>query len=87
MEKKSQQLLHNQVWKCSISNFIWELDSSSLAPVKNYGATLDASLPFVSHNISKVVYWPLTNITTNKNMLTPDNIKKLVHAFITSRLD
>ncbi len=55
--------------------------------VKNLGVVLDSNLPFENHisNVTKTVFFHLRNIAKLRNMLTVS--EKLVHAFMTSRLD
>ncbi len=57
--------------------------------VKNLGVILDSNLYFENHisNVTKTAFFHLRNIAKLRNMLPDSNAEKLVHAFMTSRLD
>ena len=57
--------------------------------IKDLGVTLDSDLAFDAHikNISRVDFYHLRNISKIWKMLSLHNAEKLVHAFVTSRLD
>ncbi len=57
--------------------------------VKNLGVILDSNLSFENHisNITKTAFFHLRNIAKLRNMLSVSDAEKLVHAFMTSRLD
>ncbi len=57
--------------------------------VNNLGVILDSNLSFENHisHVTKTVFFHLRNITKLRNMLTVSDAEKLVHAFMTSRLD
>ena len=57
--------------------------------IKDLGVTLDSDLAFDAHikNISMVAFYNLRNIFKIQKMLSLHNAEKLVHAFVTSRLD
>ncbi len=62
------------------------LDSST---VTNLGVVLDSNLSFennISH-VTKTAFFHLRNISKLRNMLSVSDAEKLVHAFMTSRLD
>uniref|UniRef100_A0A674MAK8 Reverse transcriptase domain-containing protein n=1 Tax=Takifugu rubripes TaxID=31033 RepID=A0A674MAK8_TAKRU len=61
--------------------------TSSLS-VRNLGVTFDQNLSFNSHikTISRGAFFHLWNITRIRKLLMRHNAKKLVHAFVTSRL-
>ncbi len=57
--------------------------------VKNLGIILDSNLSFennVSH-VTKTAFFHLRNIAKLRNMLSVSDAEKLVHTFMTSRLD
>ncbi len=56
---------------------------------KNLGVILDSSLSFENHisHVTKTAFLHLRNIAKLRNMLTVSDAEKLVHAFMTSRLD
>ncbi len=62
--------------------------SLSLA-VRNLGVILDSNLSFENHisNVTKTAFFHLRNIAKLRNMLSVSDAEKLVHAFMTSRLD
>ena len=56
---------------------------------KNLGVLFDSNMSFEPH-IKKVVqtcFFQLRNIKKIKSLLTPKDLEKLIHAFISSRLD
>ncbi len=57
--------------------------------VKNLGVILDRNLSFENHisHVTKTAFFHLRNIAKLQNMLTVSDAEKLVHAFMTSRLD
>ncbi len=57
--------------------------------VKNLGVILDSNLSFENHisNVTKSAFFHLRNISKLRNMLSVSDAEKLVHAFMTSRLD
>ncbi len=57
--------------------------------VKNLGVTLDSNLSFENYisNVTKTAFFHLRNIPKLRNMLSVSDAEKLVHAFMTSRLD
>ncbi|XDV45278.1 hypothetical protein PO909_013398, partial [Leuciscus waleckii] len=63
--------------------------SSSLFNVKDLGVILDCNLSFEKHisYVTKTAFFHLRNIAKLRNMLSVSDAEKLVHAFMTSRLD
>ncbi len=57
--------------------------------VKNLGVILDSNLSFENHisNVTKTAFFHLRNSVKLRNMLPVSDSEKLVHAFMTSRLD
>ncbi len=57
--------------------------------VKNLGVILDSNLSFENHipHVTKTAFFHLRNIAKLRNILTVSDAEKLVHAFMTSRLD
>ncbi len=56
---------------------------------KNLGVILDSNLSFENHisNVTKTAFFHLRNISKLQNMLSVSDAEKLVHVFMTSRLD
>jgi len=68
------------------------VDGISLASnttVKNLGVIFDRDLSFNSHvkQISRIAFFHLRNISKIRHILSQKDAEKLVHAFVTSRLD
>ncbi|XP_056618644.1 uncharacterized protein LOC130433018 isoform X2 [Triplophysa dalaica] len=63
------------------------IKSSSSA--KNLGVVFDSTLSFESHvaNTCKIAFFHLKNISKLRHMLSLSDAEKLIHAFMTSRLD
>ncbi len=57
--------------------------------ITNLGVTLDSNLSFENHisHVTKTAFFHLRNIAKLRNMLSVSDAEKLVHAFMTSRLD
>ncbi len=57
--------------------------------VKNQGVVLDSNLSFENHisHVTRKAFFHLRNFAKLRNMLPVSNAEKLVHAFMTSRLD
>ena len=62
---------------------------TSRATVKNLGVTFDQDMSFQSHikQITKIAFFHLRNIAKVRHILSQSDAEKLVHAFVTSRLD
>ena len=76
----------------SFSSDLTAIDGISLAPsttVRNLGVLFDQDLSFNSHikQISKTAFFHLRNIAQIRPILSQSDAEKLVHAFVTSRLD
>ena len=61
---------------------------ASSAVIKNLGVIFDPELSFETHikNTSRIAFFHLRNIAKIRKMLSVHDAKKLVHAFVTSRL-
>ncbi len=57
--------------------------------VRNLGVILDSNLSFENYisNVTKTAFFHLRNIAKPRNVLPVSDAEKLVHAFMTSRLD
>jgi len=57
--------------------------------VRNLGVIFDQNLSFDAHikQVSRTAFFHLRNIAKIRNILTQSDAEKLVHAFVTSRLD
>uniref|UniRef100_A0A3Q2NWF9 Reverse transcriptase domain-containing protein n=1 Tax=Fundulus heteroclitus TaxID=8078 RepID=A0A3Q2NWF9_FUNHE len=78
--------------KNKLLNQSLNLDGINLASgnkVKNLGVVFDQDMSFKSHikQISRVSFFHLRNIAKIRNILSRSDAEKLVHAFVTSRLD
>ena len=76
----------------SISNDITTLDDITLASsttVRNLGVIFDQDLSFNYHikQTSMTAFFHLRNIAKIRHILSQNDAEKLVHAFVTSRLD
>ncbi|KAI5608107.1 hypothetical protein C0J50_9600, partial [Silurus asotus] len=77
------------------SDYVASLDGVSVSmctAVKNLGVIFDSSLSFKDYvnNITKIEFFHLRNminIAKIRNMMSLQDAEKLVHAFVTSRLD
>ncbi|XP_066540663.1 uncharacterized protein [Hoplias malabaricus] len=76
----------------SLRNAAINLDNSTVkhnAIIKNLGVAFDSTLTFDTHisNTVKTAFFHLRNIAKIRHILSLKDAEKLVHAFITSRLD
>ena len=76
----------------TLSDEITTLDGINLASsstVRNLGVIFDQDMSFNSHikQISKTAFFHLHNIAKIRHILPQNDAEKLVHAFVTSRLD
>ena len=76
----------------TLSNDIATLDGITLASsttVRNLGVIFDQDLSFNSHikQISRTAFFHLRNIAKIRHIMSQKDAEKLVHAFVTSRLD
>ncbi len=75
----------------NILDYNLQLDGCNVpsSTVKNLGVILDSNLSFENHisNVTKTAFFHLRNISKLWNMLSVSDAEKLVHAFMTSRLD
>ena len=76
----------------TFSNDIATLDGITLASsttVRNLGVIFDQDLSFSSHiaQISRTAFFHLRNIAKIRHILSQNDAEKLVHAFVSSRLD
>ncbi|KAI5095823.1 hypothetical protein C0J45_14253 [Silurus meridionalis] len=78
--------------RSKLSDYVASLDDVSVSActaVKDLGVIIDPSLSFESHvnNITRIAFFHLRNIAKIRNMMSLQDAEKLVHAFVTSRLD
>ncbi|XP_028272704.1 uncharacterized protein LOC114443000 [Parambassis ranga] len=78
--------------RTSLSDNTFSLDGITLASsttVRNLGVIFDQDMSFVSHikQVSRTTFFHLRNITKIRSILSQSDAEKLIHAFVTSRLD
>ncbi len=78
-KNSTQNLLDLQLDGCTVTS----------STIKNLGVILDSKLFFENHisHVTKTAFFHLRNIAKLRNMLSVSVAEKLVHAFMTSRLD
>lgn len=91
-DKTEVILLGPKLLRSSLSKDIATIDGiaiASNATVRNLGVIFDQDLSFDSHikQTTRTAYFHLRNITKIRPMLSQKDAEKLVHAFVTSRLD
>ena len=91
-DKTEVILLGPKQHRNTLSNDLALLDGFTLAPrttVRNLGVIFDQDISFNSHmkQISKNAFFHLRNIAKIRHILSQKDAEKLVHAFVTSRLD
>ena len=75
-----------------LSNELTNLDGITLASsttVRNLGVNFDQDMSFNSHikQISRTAFFHLRNISKIRHILSKQDAEKIIHAFVTSRLD
>ncbi|XP_056887154.1 uncharacterized protein LOC130524745 [Takifugu flavidus] len=75
--------------KCLPTPALDGISLTSSLSVRNLGVTFDQNLSFNSHIklVSRSAFFHLRNITKIRKLLTRHDAEKLVHAFVTVRLD
>ncbi|KAI5085474.1 hypothetical protein C0J45_5310, partial [Silurus meridionalis] len=91
-DKTEVLLLGPHAARSKLSDYVASLDGVSVSActaVKDLGVIIDPSLSFESHvnNITRIAFFHLRNIAKIRNMMSLQDAEKLVHAFVTSRLD
>uniref|UniRef100_A0A8P4GNX2 Reverse transcriptase domain-containing protein n=1 Tax=Dicentrarchus labrax TaxID=13489 RepID=A0A8P4GNX2_DICLA len=91
-EKNEILVLGPKYLRDSLSKDIVTLDGINLASsttVRNLGVIFDQDLSFNSHikQTSRTAFFHLRNIRKNRHILSQTDAEKLIHAFVTSRLD
>uniref|UniRef100_A0A8C4GTX0 Reverse transcriptase domain-containing protein n=1 Tax=Dicentrarchus labrax TaxID=13489 RepID=A0A8C4GTX0_DICLA len=91
-EKNKILVLGPKNLRDSLSKDIVTLDGITLASsttVRNLGVIFDQDLPFNSHmkQTSRTAFFYLCNITKIRHILSQTDAEKLIHTFVTSRLD
>ena len=91
-DKTEVLILGSKHLRDTLSNDIATLDDIALASnetVRNLGVIFDPDLSFNSllKQISRTAFFHLRNISKIRNVLTQKDAEKIVHTFVTSRLD
>ncbi len=91
-DKTEVIILGPQRLRDSVSEQIITLDNvrvSSSSTVKSLGVTFDQDPSFKAHinQVCKTAFFHLRNISKIRNILSKDDAEKLIHAFVSSRLD
>ncbi|KAF7690371.1 hypothetical protein HF521_012175, partial [Silurus meridionalis] len=88
---KTEVLLLGLHATSKFSKYVASLDGflSVCTAVKDLGVIIDSSLSFEAHmnNITRIAFFHLKKIAKIRNMMLLQDAEKLVHAFVTSRLD
>uniref|UniRef100_A0A3B3B7H9 Reverse transcriptase domain-containing protein n=1 Tax=Oryzias melastigma TaxID=30732 RepID=A0A3B3B7H9_ORYME len=91
-EKTEVMILGPKHLRDALSDQIVSLDGVNVASnssVRNLGVLFDQDLSFKAHisQACKTAFFHLRNIARIRNMLSKSDAEKLIHAFVTSRLD
>ena len=75
--------------RSKVSAYLDSLSLQTKNQVRNLGVILDSDLNFNSHinSITKSAYYHLKNIARIRGFMSKQDLEKLIHAFISSRLD
>uniref|UniRef100_A0A8C5GRC9 Reverse transcriptase domain-containing protein n=1 Tax=Gouania willdenowi TaxID=441366 RepID=A0A8C5GRC9_GOUWI len=79
----------NKEKRTAVSNYLESRSLKAKDQVKNLGVLIDSDLTFSSQikSITKTAFYHLKNISRVKGLMAQKDQEKLVHAFISSRLD
>ena len=75
--------------RCKIATLLNKKGLKAKDTVRNLGVLLDSDLNFNSHMkaITKSAFYHLKNIAKLRGFMSKDDLEKLIHAFISSRVD
>ncbi|KAK7899424.1 hypothetical protein WMY93_020277 [Mugilogobius chulae] len=73
----------------SVSSHFQSLSLKPLGQVRNLGVIMDSDLNFNSHikSITSAAFYHLKNIAKIKSIVSKPDLERLIHAFVSSRLD
>ena len=79
----------NKEKRTAVSKHLESLFLKTRDQVRNLGVLIDSDLTFSSHikSITKTAFYHLKNISRVKGFMSQKDQEKLIHAFISSRLD
>ena len=79
----------NKEKRIAVSKHLESLSLKTRDQVRNLGVLIDSDLTFSSHikSITKTAFYHLKNISRVKGFMSQKDQEKLIHAFISSRLD
>ena len=79
----------NKEKRIAVSKHLESLSLKTRDQVRNLGVLIDSDLTFSSHikSITKTAFYQLKNISRVKGFMSQTDQEKLIHAFISSRLD
>ncbi|XP_064195336.1 uncharacterized protein LOC135256955 [Anguilla rostrata] len=91
-DKTEMLVLGPKILREKLSTLTLNCDGCLAEPnmvVKDLGVTIDPDLSFETHvkNISRIAFFQLRNIAKIRHVLSVGDAEKLIHAFVTSRLD
>ena len=88
-EKTEAILFGNKKDRLELTSLLSNKGLQVKTTVKNLGVQIDSDLTFNSHikSVSKSAFYHLKNISKLRNLMTKSDLEKLIHAFISSRLD
>ena len=79
----------NKEKRIAVSKHLESLSLKTRDQVRNLGVLIDSDLTFSSHikSITKTAFYQLKNISRVKGFMSQTDQEKLIHAFISSRID
>ena len=88
-EKTEVIVFGNKEKRVTVSKQLESLSLETKDLVRNLGVLIDSDLTFNSHirSITKTAFYQLKNISRVKGFMSQKDQEKLIHAFISSRLD
>jgi hypothetical protein len=88
-EKTEAILFGNKKDRLELTSLLSNKGLQVKTTVKNLGVQIDSDLTFNSHikSVSKSAFYHLKNISKLRNLMTKSDLEKLIHAFISSKLD
>lgn len=88
-EKTEVIIFGKKAERAKIATLLSAKGLATKTTVRNLGIILDSDLTFENHEraISRTSFYHLKNIVKLRDLMSQSDLEKLIHAFISSRLD
>uniref|UniRef100_A0A8C5AGY4 Reverse transcriptase domain-containing protein n=1 Tax=Gadus morhua TaxID=8049 RepID=A0A8C5AGY4_GADMO len=88
-EKTEIIVFGSKTERLKVTQHLHSLSLKTSIKARNLGVIMDSDLHFDSHikSVTKSAYYHLKNVARLRGLMSTEDLQKLVHAFITSKLD